>query len=211
MISLAFMISVNLSHSRGIWEFMEDNLENFGDTADEIEGDVEHYDNVQHDEDENIEEYDNLTPAAPSETPEPTIATPAPFIAPTVNDAINGAINRVNDMVQNTPVVNGVAQSPETIIITPTVVQTSSGPAIVNPQVLISPAVVATPQGQQVIVTPDVKTIEKAPVTAPPTPTPVAPSPDTKEETEGCYPVRKVDMTQVTGLTTTNSAPFEKY
>lgn len=76
--------------------------------------------------------------------------------------AVTNATNVLNDQLVNSQVVNGVTSTQNTITITPTIVNTPQGPAVSNPNVVISPVVVATNDGQQVIVQPNVAMISPA-------------------------------------------------
>ncbi|NBU33750.1 hypothetical protein EB118_18180 [bacterium] len=175
MISLAFMITINLLNERGAFEFMDN-------VRDEIFKDAK------------PEFMDNVVGAEYLEGMDNTAVVPNVVIAPSVNDAVQGAMQNINGMVNNTPVVNSVEQKDNAIVITPTVVNTPSGTAVINPSVVISPAVVSTPQGDKIVVSPNVKTITEA-----------SPLP---EESSSCYPVRKVDMTVVSGVDEVDAANF---
>lgn len=172
MVALAFMISVNLLNERGALEFMDN-------VRDEIFRDAQ------------PEFMDNVIG---SEYLEGMTNTPGP--SPSTSDVINNVVNRVNNMATNTPVVTQIAEKKDTIVIAPQVINTPSGPTVVNPTVVISPAVVATPQGEKIIVSPNVNTITKSHTHAADTPE------------ESCYPVRKVDITNVTGIQELEGASF---
>lgn len=80
-------------------------------------------------------------------------------VAPSKDDAMSAMTTTMNNQVSNTPVVASIAQNPNTIVITPSVIQTKNGPAIINPTVVVAPAMVMTPSGQMVTITPDVTTM----------------------------------------------------
>jgi hypothetical protein len=96
------------------------------------------------------EMMDNV-PGSGSITPTPT--------APTQAIAMQAASTVMADQTNKSTVVTNVAQNPNTMVITPTIVQTPQGPTVVNPSVVVSSAVVSTPSGQQVVVTPSVTSI----------------------------------------------------
>jgi hypothetical protein len=79
--------------------------------------------------------------------------------APTQAIAMQAAATVMADQTASTQVVNNVAQNPNTLVITPSIVQTPQGPTVVNPSVVIGSAVVTSPSGQQVVVTPTVTSV----------------------------------------------------
>lgn len=79
--------------------------------------------------------------------------------APTQAIAMQAASTVMADQTANSTVVSNVAQNPNTIVITPSIVQTPQGPTVVNPSVVVSSAVVKDTAGQQVIITPSVTSI----------------------------------------------------
>jgi len=97
------------------------------------------------------EMMDNVAPGSISVTSTPT--------APTQAIAMQAASTVMADQTSNATVVTNVAQNPNTMVITPTIVQTPQGPTIVNPSVVVSSAIVSTPSGQQVVITPSVTSI----------------------------------------------------
>lgn len=190
LIAIAFMVTVNYSNQRPLWEMLE-----------------------------NIEEEANAESA-----PE----------APTKEMAVEATAAVVNAQVENTPVVTGVSQKEETIVVQPKIVDTPQGPVVVNPTIVIAPVVVETPSGEKMIIKPDVSNVkvdekaaaavmagnaapapvpvaEQIPVAVPefvfvPAPEPVpapapAPSPaepkEQRAEPAGCYPIRRYDMQKV--------------
>jgi hypothetical protein len=88
------------------------------------------------------------------------------------------------------------------MVIQPSVVQTNQGPVVVNPSVVIAPAVVTTPQGDKIVVNPKVidgsinapKPDPPVQEVAPPSPPPAQAQPATDS---GCYPRRQYDMAKV--------------
>lgn len=147
--------------------------------------------------------------------------TKAP-IAPTKDVAITSAASVVQSQTENTPVVDGVAQKDNTVVIQPSIVQTSTGQAVVNPSVVIAPAVVSNADGEKIVVKPSVTVLEApqqqtaeivqqpaspslvdlAPKPAPaPTPAPTQ-SKQQQSEPAGCYPVRRYDMDTVSAYDT---------
>ena len=133
--------------------------------------------------------------------------------APTKEVAVAATSAIVNAQVENTPVVSSVEQKQETIVIQPKIVDTPSGPMVINPTVVVAPIVVETPSGEKIIIKPDVSTVkvEEQAAAAPqlaaaPEPAPApAPAPASRKEQipepaavqEGCYPIRKYDMGNV--------------
>ena len=102
-------------------------------------------------------------------------------IAPNEASAIQQSAANISAQVSNSPIIAGVSQNTETTVITPNIVNTSQGPVVVNPSVVIAPAVVAAPTGEKIIVEPKVASIQSAP------------QPQQPQES-GCYPVRKYDL-----------------
>lgn len=137
--------------------------------------------------------------------------------APTKDVAIDSAAAIVQAQSENTPIVDGVAQKDNTVVIQPTIVQTPNGQAVVNPSVVIAPAIVSNADGEKIIVKPTVTVLEAPQAQAPeivqapaspslvdmtPAPSPApAPTPAmSKQQTSepaGCYPVRRYDMSQI--------------
>lgn len=173
------------------------------------------------------EMMDNMTaaPAAPAASTQQEI--PGVSSVATAGDAVNLAATVLKSQVENTPVVNGVSQSEQTITVTPTVINTTQGPVVVNPSVVIAPAVVATPSGETVKITPVVQSIsvtesQPAPVVAPPAaetaaaaaaaaPAVVAAAPAAQPSQSECYPTRKIDMSKVEYSAEEDHDGFEDY
>lgn len=104
-------------------------------------------------------------------------------VAPSKEVAISEVSQTMQAQVTNTPIVGSVSQNPNTIVITPSIVNTPNGPAVVNPTIVVAPATVSSPSGEKITVTPQVTTMaapSSAPsvtapsvtTSAPPTPTP---------------------------------------
>ena len=143
----------------------------------------------------------------------------------TAGDAVNIATSVLQSQVENTPVVNGVSQSEQTITVTPKVVNTSEGPIVVNPSVVIAPAVVETPSGETVKITPVVQSVsidESAPavaapavaapaVAAPAVTAPAVTAPAVAAPAAECFPVRKIDMSKVEYSAEEDTDGFEDY
>jgi hypothetical protein len=198
LIAIAFMVTVNYSNQRPLWEMLE---------------------NMEEEANQGINE--ESAPEAPSK-----------------EMAVEATAAVVNAQVENTPVVTGVSQKEETIIVQPKIVDTPQGPVVVNPTIVIAPVVVETPSGEKMIIKPDVSNVkvdekaaaavmagnaapapapvpvaEQIPVAVPefvfvPAPEPVpapapapAPSPaepkEQRAEPAGCYPIRRYDMQKV--------------
>lgn len=139
-------------------------------------------------------------------------------MAPSKDVAIATTSAAVQQQTTSAPVVQAVAQKPDTIVVQPSIINTPQGPAVVNPSVVVAPAVVSTPSGQTVVVKPDVTIIPSptpaattaAPAVAPepsssaasvPAPAPSTPAPSASEpaptpaaQMSGCYPQRHVDV-----------------
>ena len=79
--------------------------------------------------------------------------------APSQAIAMQAASSVMTEQSNNSTMVTNVAQNPNTLVVTPSIVQTPQGPTVVNPTVVVSSAVVSSPSGQQVVVTPSVTTI----------------------------------------------------
>lgn len=93
-------------------------------------------------------------------------------VAPSKDIAISAVSDTMNSQTINTPVVKNVSQNDNTIVITPTIINTPSGPTVMNPTVVIASATVSTPSGEIVTVTPDVTTMTNTQqVSSGPTPT----------------------------------------
>ncbi len=142
------------------------------------------------------------------------VDTAAPT-APTKEVAVDSAVATVQSQSQNTPIVTGVAQQQETVVIQPSIVDTPQGPAVVNPTIVVAPAVVSSPEGQQVVIKPDVTVVEAPVQTQVPAPAPAPapalapaaqkvtvaePAPTPEAQGSGCYPVRRYDMTKVSAF-----------
>lgn len=146
----------------------------------------------------------------------------APPTAPTKEIAIDAAASVIQSQQESTPMVGSVSQNSETVIVQPTIVQTPSGPSVVNPSIVVAPAVVSTPSGEKIVIKPDVTVVEpsapasqSAPALAPmndapapapaPAPGPVAPKTPSSEPAS-CFPVRRYDMSKVSAMSNDNLA-----
>lgn len=132
---------------------------------------------------------------------------------PSKEQALDSASQSINVQMQSTPVINGVVQQEETIVIKPSIVETPNGLAVINPTVVVSPALVQTSEGEKIVVVPEVTKVTPPPEpVSPAEPAPASPAPAPAVEptpvpapTEGCYPSRKYDMSQV------EPSDFSKY
>ena len=79
--------------------------------------------------------------------------------APSKDIGISSAASIINSQSNTTPVVVGISQDKQTIVIQPSVVQTPNGPTVVNPTVVLAPAIVSNLDGEKIVVKPDVSTI----------------------------------------------------
>jgi hypothetical protein len=149
-------------------------------------------------------------------TPTPTMLDSS-VVAPTKDIAIDSAMAMIKSQVNQTPIVGAMMQNENTIVVQPNIVETSAGKVVVNPTVVVAPAVISGPGGEKVIIKPDVTFMANdnevgAPVSvlAPPppaqpmvevpmpaTPTPPAPAAPVTSPGEGCYPIRKYDMAKI--------------
>lgn len=80
-------------------------------------------------------------------------------VAPSKEIAISSVSQTMQAQVVNTPVVGSVTQNPNTIVITPSIVNTPNGPTVVNPTIVVAPATVSTPSGEKLTITPQVTTM----------------------------------------------------
>ena len=79
----------------------------------------------------------------------------------TKTDAIISSIDTLEKNKADTPMVNGVVQEQNTIVISPTIVDTANGPVVNSPNVVISPLVVQDQNGSKVVVNPSVSVIQQ--------------------------------------------------
>ena len=179
LIALGFMVSINYANQKPLWEFLE-----------------------------NVEAEKKDTTDAP--------------VAPSKEVAVESAAAVVQQQAQQTPIVQGVTQKQDTVVIQPTVVQTPQGPTVVNPSVVLAPAVVSNPAGEKMVIKPEVTVVEvpkpapapapapaaasvpaPAPATAPaPAPTvpkeqKAEPAPTPAAQAQGCYPMRRYDLSKI--------------
>ena len=135
-------------------------------------------------------------------------------IAPSKEVAVTTAVSNVDQQMQDLQVVNNVSQQKDTIFVQPSLVDTPNGPALMNPTVVIAPAVV-TKNGETMVIKPDVTIIEapksgpelaQAQAPAPALALEQAPAPELVQEPSaksaesGCYPARQYDMSSVSGF-----------
>uniref|UniRef100_A0A6C0E105 Uncharacterized protein n=1 Tax=viral metagenome TaxID=1070528 RepID=A0A6C0E105_9ZZZZ len=126
-------------------------------------------------------------------------------IAPSKEIAVDASISVLKSQEQVTPVVGEIKQSNETIVVQPTIRPSENGSVVVNPTVVVAPAVVTSATGEKVIVKPEVTMIETQSTVPEAAPLEVQPAPSQQETSpvlEGCFPVRNYDMTKV--------SPFDK-
>jgi hypothetical protein len=115
----------------------------------------------------------------------------APFIsgmtlAPSQDSAIQDSTNSLNTLPT---VVSGISTNQNTINITPSIVNTTQGPMVNIPSVVISPTLVQTPNGQTISVTPNVTTLSVNSNTG-----------SSVLQDTGCFPIRNSDISQVLGI-----------
>ena len=141
-------------------------------------------------------------------------ASSAP-VAPSKDVAMNVAAGSLDQSVENPESVQSVVQKTDTIVITPTIIDTPQGKQVVNPTVVVASLAVDTPQGTQMI-KPDVTTVSISPQTPvqdvvpvpmipqsqpqPQETVPVQISAESAPKTRHCFPVRKADMSKVTAF-----------
>jgi hypothetical protein len=133
-----------------------------------------------------------------------TPAPEAPTVAPSKETAVLSSAAIVENQLEQTPMVTSVSTPQSAVVIQPTIVQTTEGPTVVTPNVVVAPAVVSTPSGEKVVIKPDITVVE-ATTTPAPTATPAAVQPAEKAEekpteAEGCYPLRRYDMSKVSAF-----------
>lgn len=83
-------------------------------------------------------------------------------VAPSKEIAISAVSQTMQDQVTNTPIVGSVSQNPNTIVITPSIVNTPNGPTVINPTVVVAPATVSSPSGETLTITPQVTTMSNS-------------------------------------------------
>ena len=87
-------------------------------------------------------------------------------VAPSKDIAISAVSEVMKDQLLNTPIVGSVTQNDNTIVITPTIINTPNGPVVQNPTIVIAPATVSSPSGEKILVTPQVTTMTSSVVAA---------------------------------------------
>jgi hypothetical protein len=133
-------------------------------------------------------------------------------VAPTQEVAIDSTQAVVNQQMENPQTVSGIENQEHSIVIQPSIVETPNGPSVINPSVVVAPMVVSNGE-EKVLVTPNITVIqapsaapsapEQAPAPAPAPEQALAPAPAPAQEAvlqEGCYPLRKFDMSKVYGF-----------
>jgi ribosomal protein L18E len=133
-------------------------------------------------------------------------------VAPSKDVAMNVAAGSLDQSMGNPESVQSVVQKTDTVVITPTIVDTPQGKQVVNPTVVVASLAVDTPQGTQ-MVKPDVTTVSISPQTpvqdivpvpmipqSQPQEIPTQISAESAPETRKCFPVRKADMSKVTAF-----------
>jgi hypothetical protein len=148
----------------------------------------------------------------------------APIVAPTKDAAVSYAVDSVNIQKENPLVVDNVVQMDQTVYVTPKVVQTEQGPTIVNPTVVVTPAIVSDKTGQQFVIQPDMTLIQHSfipeksgsasvsnltQMTANVAEVPKV-TPDVPVDSTGCYPPRQIDVSQVSGVSM-DDYPYSKF
>lgn len=140
-------------------------------------------------------------------------------MAPSFNVALETSSAIIETQVENPPMIQEVTQIPETIVIQPTI----NGDVVETPTVVVAPAVVSNGNGEKLLVKPEVTILEvpsqpeSVPEPAPeavPELAPIESAPPVEEPKveskvepevpeQGCYPIRRYDMSQVSGFSET--------
>lgn len=141
---------------------------------------------------ENIQENEMESQPAPVDD----LVTPP--VAPTKEIAIEASNTLFKNQQANTPVVNNLSAQQETIVIQPSIVQTTAGPVVIQPSVVVAPAIVSTPNGEKVLVEPQL-TVLQAPSGGLPASVEGVVKSEVPQES-GCYPLRRYDMASVSGF-----------
>jgi hypothetical protein len=138
-----------------------------------------------------------------------------PVVAPTKEEAVSQAVDNVNIQKENPIVVDNIVQMDQTVYVTPKVIQTTQGPTVVNPTVVVTPAIVSDKNGQQYVIQPDMTLIQHAYVpeksssaavsnltkmTADVAEVQQVQSDDVPVDSTGCYPPRTFDLSNVSGV-----------
>lgn len=156
---------------------------------------------------------------------DPSESLSAPIMAPTKDAAVSQALESVSKQKEAPLVVDNVVQMKETVYVTPNVVQTDKGPVIVNPNVVVTPAIVSDNTGQQYVIQPDMTLIQHSFIpeksgsaSASDLTKMTADVADVKEMTQadipvdstGCYPPRQFDASKVSGVSM-DDYPYSKF
>ncbi len=137
--------------------------------------------------------------------------TDAP-VAPNKEVAIDSAIGVLESQETSAPIVSSVTQNNDTIVIQPSIVTEADGSqSVVTPSVVVAPAIIETPSGDKMIIKPDVTTIQpnseiKASEVLPSKVENVFSKKEEvpvqqQEESSGCYPVKRYDLSKVSPFT----------
>jgi hypothetical protein len=127
---------------------------------------------------------------------ENTESPETPTIAPSKETAVSSSTAIIQNQMEQTPMVASISTPESTVVIQPTIVQTTEGPTVVTPNVVVAPAVVSTPSGETVVIKPDVTVIEATPAPTEQVQEVATPAP----AEEGCYPLRRYDMSKVSAF-----------
>jgi hypothetical protein len=111
---------------------------------------------------------------------ENTEASSAP-VAPSKEVALETTAMVVENQAQEPTVVQTMTQTPETIVIQPTIVETSEGTTVQNPSVVISPAIVSNENGEKLLIKPEVTVINVPTTTPAPATTTAAPAQEAQQ------------------------------
>jgi hypothetical protein len=136
-------------------------------------------------------------------------------LAPTKDIAVKKAVETVDSQKAAPVVVDNVIQDSKTVYIAPKVVNTQNGPAVVNPTVVVTPAIVSDKTGKQYVIQPDMTLIQHSFVpeqssahaandlsklTAGVTEVKQVVQSDIPVDSTACYPPRAVDISKVSGV-----------
>lgn len=156
---------------------------------------------------------------------DPSDSLSAPIMAPTKDAAVTQALDSVNKQKNAPLVVDNVVQMNQTLYVTPKVIQTEQGPAIVNPNVVVTPAIVSDKTGKQYVIQPDMTLIQHSfipeksgsasasnltKMTADVTDVQEITQADIPVDSTGCYPPRQFDVSNVSGVSV-DDYPYSKF
>ena len=100
--------------------------------------------------------------------------------SPNAEISADAAAVNLDTSLQEPQQVNGMLQNDVTSTIQPTIVETENGPIVVNPSVVIAPLAVTKPNGDVVLVKPDITFVDAEPTEAPMTEAPMTEAPMTE-------------------------------